>query len=129
MQIRVDVDDHIDSSEELIVRVGGVVEGSLERFQGWVARVHVHLSERRRSGYRHMCCRMEAHAGTLKAITVSHEAITLAEAIHSTSAKLTHAVAEALGGGRSRSRTASAHAEEDEAEADSEEGLGPLRSS
>ena len=68
MQIRVDVDDHIDSSEELMVRVEGVVQGSLDRYQDQVTRVEVHLSQRvpHRPGERDMCCRMEAHAGALE---------------------------------------------------------------
>jgi ribosome-associated translation inhibitor RaiA len=98
MQIRVDVDDHIDGSEELMVRVEGVVEGALDRFQEHIARVAVHLSQlsRREAGDRDMSCRMEAYAGGLKPIEVSHEALTLTEAIHSASAKLERAVQEAF---------------------------------
>jgi ribosome-associated translation inhibitor RaiA len=100
MQIRVDVDEHIDGSEELIVRVEGVVEGSLERYQQQIARVDVYLSQRvpHRHGERDLCCRMEAHAGGLKGIAVSHEAMTLTEAIHAASAKLQRAVHLALQG-------------------------------
>jgi ribosome-associated translation inhibitor RaiA len=98
MQIRVDADDHIDSSEELAIRVEGVVEGSLERYRDRVALVRVHLSRRVRHGpdERDMCCRMEAQAGALKPIVVSHEALTLTEAIHAASAKLERAVHNAL---------------------------------
>src|SRR5579862_3913975 len=90
MQIRVDVDEHIDGSEELLTRVEGVIEGSLDRYQEQIARVEVHLSQRihHRRGAHDMCCRMEAHMEGLKAITVSHEGMTLTEAIHAASAKL-----------------------------------------
>lgn len=98
MQIRVDVDDHIDGSEELMVRVEGVVEGSLDGYQAHVTRVEVHLSRRipHKHGEHDMCCRMEAHAGGHHPISVSHEAMTLTEAIHAASAKLERAVHLAL---------------------------------
>ena len=106
MQIRVDADDHIDSNEELANRIVGVVEGSLERYRDRVVLVRVHLSRlahapgrmHHQSGERDMCCRMEAQAGSLKAIVVTHEAMTLTEAIHAASAKLERAVHDALRG-------------------------------
>ena len=123
MQIRVDVDDHIDGSEELMVRVEGVVEGSLERFQEQVSRVDVHLSQRipHRPGERDMCCRMEAHADGLKVISVLHEALTLTEAIHAASAKLERAVYLAL----VKAKEASAAA--GEVEVPGTDGLGRVR--
>jgi len=122
MQIRVEVDDHIDGSEELMVRVEGVVEGSLDGFQERIARVEVHLSQRtpHRAGDRDMCCRMEAYTGSLKLTEVSHDALTLTEAIHAASAKLERAVHKALDLLRSESTTA---------EEGSPQALGQLRSS
>ena len=98
MQIRVDADDHIDSNAELADRIEGVVEGSLERYRDRVVLVQVHLSRlpHHSSGERDMCCRMEVQAGSLKPIVVSHEALTLTEAIHAASVKLERAVYEAL---------------------------------
>jgi hypothetical protein len=111
MQIRVDADDHIDANAELTDRVEGVVEGSLERFREQVTLVQVHLSRlahapgrmhasggmHHGAGERDMCCRMEAQAvGSLKPIVVTHEALTLTEAIHAASAKLERAVHDAL---------------------------------
>ena len=128
MQIRVDVDDHIDSSEELIIRVEGVVEGSLDRFQERIARVDVHLSQQipHKHGERDMCCRMEAHAGGLRPIAVSHEALTLTEAIHAASAKLERAVYLAFHAARPADTGVAG--EEDEVQGQSD-GLGHLRSS
>jgi sigma 54 modulation/S30EA-like ribosomal protein len=128
MQIRVDVDDHIDGSEELMVRVEGVVQGSLDGYQEQVARVDVHLSQRipHRHGERDMCCRMEAQAGGLSLISVTHEALTLTEAIHAASAKLERAVHLALR--TARSAGAAENAEEDAVPGQAE-GLGHLRSS
>jgi ribosome-associated translation inhibitor RaiA len=110
MQIRVDADDHIDSNEELANRVEGVVEGSLERYRDRVVLVRVHLSRlahapgrmhasgrmHHGAGERDMCCRMEAEAGLPNPIVVTHEAMTLTEAIHAASAKLERAVHDAL---------------------------------
>jgi hypothetical protein len=126
MQVRVDVEDQIDSSEELIVRVEGVVEGSLDRFQGRIARVDVHLAQLRQGGYRRdMSCRMEAYADALSPIEVSHEAVTLTEAIHAASAKLQRAIAGMLG----RAKSKDASAETEDAGARAEDGFGHLRSS
>ncbi len=128
MQVRVDVDDHIDASEELMIRVEGVVEGSLDRFQGRVLRVDVHLSQlsRAQPGHRDMCCRMEAYAGALAPIVATHEAVTLTEAIHAASAKLARAVQAALGRRKEKAATAEPEAQEGGA---AEDELGPLRSS
>ena len=128
MQIRVDVDDHIDGSEELMVRVEGVVEGSLDRYQEQIARVDVHLSQRtpHKHGEFDMCCRMEAHAGGLRPIAVIHEAMTLTEAIHAASAKLERAVHLAFH--ELKARQAGSPAQEDEVQGQTE-GLGHLRSS
>ena len=127
MQIRVDVDDHIDSSEELIIRVEGVVEGSLDRFQDRITRVEVQLSRlnRHQPGEHDVCCRMEAHTGG-KSIAVSHEAVTLTEAIHAASAKLGRAVHAAFS--RLKSKDAEAAAAEDD-ESPAPEGFGRLGSS
>jgi ribosome-associated translation inhibitor RaiA len=125
MQIRVDVDDHIDGSEELMVRVEGVVEGSLDRFQEQISRVDVHLSQRipHRHGERDMCCRMEAHAAGLKLVAVIHEAQTLTEAIHAASAKLERAVRLAL----AKAKDAVAVGAQ-EVEVPGTDGLGRVRS-
>ena len=94
MQIRVDADEHIDSNDELTLRIEGVVEGSLERYVDRVTLVEVHLvrNAQHSMGGRDMCCRMEAHVGGLKPVAVSHDAFTLTEAIHAASAKLERAI-------------------------------------
>jgi hypothetical protein len=128
MQVLVDVDDHIDASEELRIRVEGVVEGSLGRFEGQIARVEVHLAQLSHAPAGHArCCRMEAYAGALTPITVSHEGMTLTEAIHAAAAKLHRAVGAAL-----RQRNATEGATAGDAQEDGrapEEGLGQLPSS
>jgi hypothetical protein len=129
MQIRVDTDDHIDSSEELTIRVQGVVEGSVDRFQDRLSLVEVHLSrlDRYQPEGHDMCCRIEAYAatGTLKPIAVTHEAVTLTEAIHAASAKLGHALHAAFG----QHRPKGAGLSEAEEGAGPSEALGHLKSS
>jgi hypothetical protein len=128
MQIRVDADDHMDSSEELTFRVEGVVQGALDRYQGRVSLVEVHLSRRipHHPGERDMCCRMEAHAGALKPIEVNHEAVTLTEAIHAASAKLERAIHAALG--RRKGKEVAVLGPDEQADP-AAEALGHLRSS
>jgi hypothetical protein len=128
MQIRVHADDHIDSSDELTFRVEGVVQGSLDRYQDRVGLVEVHLSRRipHHTGERDLCCRIEAHGGALKPIEVSHEAMTLTEAIHGASAKLERAIHAALGRRKGKEGAALAV---DEAVDPSADVLGHLRSS
>ena len=94
MQIRVVADEHIDSNDELTLRIEGVVEGSLDRYVDRVTLVEVHLSRHTQHsmGGRDMCCRIEAHVGGLRPIAVSHDAFTLTEAIHAASAKLERAI-------------------------------------
>jgi hypothetical protein len=124
MQIRVHCDEQIDSSEELTIRVEGVVDGALDYYRDRVTLVEVHLGRlvHHQPGERDMCCRMEAHAGTLKPIEVSHQALTLTEAIHATSAKLERAIHAALG--RLKSKEAVAPAAEEGT--DPGAGLGQL---
>ncbi len=75
-----------------------------------------------------MCCRMEAHhaGGGHHPISVSHEAMTLTEAIHAASAKLERAVHLAL---RNPRGTGARRPEENEEMPGQAEGLEHLRSS
>ena len=76
-------------------------------------------------GEHDLCCRMEAHTGG-KPIAVSHEAMTLTEAIHAASAKLGRAVHMAFS--RQKSKDAEAAAAKDDG-GPAPEGLGHLGSS
>ncbi|HEY3786440.1 MAG TPA: HPF/RaiA family ribosome-associated protein [Steroidobacteraceae bacterium] len=84
MHILINSDDQICCDAELMRRIEGVVEGSLERFAGRITRVEVALSDLNSSqvGDHDKCCVMEARLNGLKPVAVSHEAQTLAEAIH-----------------------------------------------
>lgn len=99
MQVLVNSDHHIVGDEELTGRVQGVVEGRLDRFEGRITRVEVHLNDLNGSklGERDKRAMMEARIGGLKPIAVSHEAPTLTEAIHAAADKLERAIEHALG--------------------------------
>jgi len=79
-------------------RVRGVIEGRLEPFEGSITRVEVHLHDLNgsRFGERDKRCTMDARLGGTRSVAVSHEAPTLAEAIHVAADRLERAVELAL---------------------------------
>ncbi|MGH8288926.1 MAG: HPF/RaiA family ribosome-associated protein [Steroidobacteraceae bacterium] len=97
MQVLVN-SDHL-GGEDLTERVQGVVEGRLDRFDGRITRVEVHLNDLNSSklGERDKRCLMEARVGGLKPIAVSHEAATITEAIHVAADKLERALDHTFG--------------------------------
>lgn len=99
MQVLVNSDNHIVAGEGLTERVQGVVEGRLERFDGRITRVEVHLNDLNsiKLGERDKRCTMEARVGGMRPIAATHEAATLTEAIHVAADKLERAVEHALG--------------------------------
>lgn len=99
MQVLVNSNHTIHGGEDLTERVQGVVEGRLDRFEGRITRVEVHLNDLNGSklGERDKRCMMEARIGGMKPIAVSHEAPTLTEAIHAAADKLERAIEHALG--------------------------------
>jgi ribosome-associated translation inhibitor RaiA len=99
MQVLVNSDHHIVGGEDLMERVQGVVEGRLDRFEGRITRVEVHLNDLNGSklGERDKRCMMEARIGGMKPIAVSHEAPTVTEAIHAAADKLERAIEHTLG--------------------------------
>ena len=99
MQVLVNSDHHIHGGEDLSARVEGVVRGALERFEERVTRVEVHLNDlnSHKAGDRDKRCLMEARVAGLKPIAASHEAPTMAEAIHGAADKLERALDHTLG--------------------------------
>jgi ribosome-associated translation inhibitor RaiA len=98
MQVLVNCDDPICCDENLFQRVEGVIAGTLERFSSRVSRVEAHLSDV--SGVKHTnrdkICSLEAWVTGGEPVTASHEAATLAEAIHDAADKLERLVARAI---------------------------------
>jgi len=95
MQILVSSDGHVCCDDELIRRLEGVVEGTLDRFGDRITGVDVHLGDlgTHNPVDRDKSCRLEARLGSAQPVRVSHEAGTLTEAIHGAADKLRRAVA------------------------------------
>lgn len=98
MQVLVNFDDPVCGDEELIRRVEGVIEGTLERFGEHVFRVEVHLSDLNsdRPGDRDKICSLEARMAGTASVTAKHDAPTLTEAIHVATGMLERLVGQAL---------------------------------
>lgn len=97
MQVLVNCDDPICCEEELIRRVEGVLEGTLEEFRDRVLRVEARLSDLHgpKPGERDKICALEARiAGST--VVASHEAATLAEAIHDAADKLKRLIVQEI---------------------------------
>src|SRR5579872_1056299 len=94
MQILVTTDEGICCDDELVRRVEGVIQGTLERFGSRISQLEVHLTDlnSEKMGEADKGCRMEARLDGLK-LEVSHRAPTLAAAIHDAADKLRRLVA------------------------------------
>jgi hypothetical protein len=98
MQVLVNCDDPICCDENLFQRVEGVIAGTLERFSSRVSRVEAHLSDVSdvKPGNRDKVCRLEAWVTGGAPVVASHEAATLAEAIHDAADRLERLIARAI---------------------------------
>jgi hypothetical protein len=97
MQVLVQCDDQICSSEELFQRVEGVIAGTLEHFGGRICHVEAHLRDlNRKAGDRDKVCSLEARLAGGVSVLASHEALTLSEAIHDAADKLKRLVGREL---------------------------------
>ncbi len=98
MQVLVNCDDHICCDEELIRRVEGVIEGTLQRFSDRLFRVEVRLRDlsSERPGDRDKVCSLEARMMGAHAVVAEHDAPTLTEAIHVAAGKLERLVGQRL---------------------------------
>jgi len=71
--------------------VEAVVEGTLSRFNDWLTRVEVHLSDENsiaKTGDEDKRCVMEARPAGSQPISVSHQGATLAQALGGAAKKL-----------------------------------------
>jgi ribosome-associated translation inhibitor RaiA len=98
MQVLVNCDDPICCDENLFQRVEGVIAGMLERFSSRVARVEAHLTDVSgiKPGYRDKVCSLHAWVTGAAPVVASHEAATLAEAIHGAADKLERLIAREI---------------------------------
>jgi ribosome-associated translation inhibitor RaiA len=90
MQVQVHTNHVVHDVEALVSHVEGVVTAALERFNGQITRVEVHLSDvsHHKPGEHDKHCMMEARPAGHQPVAVSHEAGTWEEAIHRAAEKL-----------------------------------------
>ncbi|WP_166365443.1 HPF/RaiA family ribosome-associated protein [Pseudomonas akapageensis] len=108
MQIQVNSDNHIQSSNRLEEWVRTTVETALERYEEDLTRIEVHLRDENgdKPGPHDMRCQMEARPKGHQPISVTHKAASLEQAIDGAATKLEHAL-EHLFGRLRRSKHAS----------------------
>ncbi|MEO8181866.1 MAG: HPF/RaiA family ribosome-associated protein [Deltaproteobacteria bacterium] len=99
MQIQVNTDSSIESSEKLIAHVQSVVEATLDRFNQRVTRVEVHLSDENKAkgGHDDQRCLLEARLAGRLPTAVTHRAETLHEAVAGAAEKLKRSLESTLG--------------------------------
>ena len=98
MHIQVNSDKNIEAREELATRVEAVIEEALSRFSDQITRVEVHLSHQNggKSGHDDRRCMMEARLEGRQPIAVTHQAMTLDQAIHGAADRLQRSLESSL---------------------------------
>jgi hypothetical protein len=98
MQVLVNCDDGVLCDADLMLRIEGVITGTLDRFSDRVFRVEAHLVDLGSSqpGDRNMICRLEARIAGATSVVARHAATTLAEAIHYAADQLERFVAREI---------------------------------
>ena len=90
MQIQINTDDNIASSEALTAQVSTTVENALSRVSDHVTRVEVHLSDENgdKGGQNDKRCMIEARLEGRQPIAVTDHAATVDKAVHDAAHKL-----------------------------------------
>ncbi|RMQ50682.1 putative Ribosomal subunit interface protein [Pseudomonas cichorii] len=104
MQIQVNSDNHIESSIRLEEWVRTTIESTLERYDEYVTRVEVHLSDENgdKPGPHDIRCQIEARPKGHQPISVTQKADTVDQAVDGAAVKLDHALEHLLGKLRSK---------------------------
>jgi len=99
MQVLVNSDRHITSSESVSERVESIVLDAIERYADRITRVEAHLSDVNgpKHGDRDKRCMLEAHIAGAAPVAVTNQAPTLLEAIEGASDKLERALEHTFG--------------------------------
>jgi ribosome-associated translation inhibitor RaiA len=100
MYIQINTDNNIEGSEILIDLISGKVESALSRFSDHITQVNVHLSDEnsdKKVGHDAMRCMIEVRLEGLQPIAVTHQAVTLVQAIDGAAAKLSGLIESTLG--------------------------------
>lgn len=100
MIIQVNTDSNINGNKELAQQIKTVVRNSLERFDGQITRVEVHLSDEnsdKKFGTEDKRCLLEARLARLHPLAVSHHAATMELAVDGAVNKLMRSIDATLG--------------------------------
>ena len=99
MLIEIRTDSNIEGGEKLTDHLKGVVQSALERFDGRIRRVDVHLSDAisNKRGHGDKCCMMEARLDGREPVAVTQHATTVEQAIHDAVHTLKRSIESALG--------------------------------
>ncbi len=107
MQIQINTDHNIEGHEALAHQVSGVVESSLSKVSDHITRVEVHLSDEnsdKKGGNDDIRCMIEARLEGRQPISVTHQAMTLDEAVDGAADKLIRMIESTLGRLRDQER-------------------------
>ncbi len=99
MQIQINTDKNIESSERLIEHFTETLNSTLGRFDEQITRLEVHLSDDNgpKGGTEDKKCVLEARLKGLNPIAVTSHADTLHKAVKAASEKLIHSMEKAIG--------------------------------
>lgn len=100
MRIQVNTDRHISATSELIDSVSSMIEHTLERFNGDITRIEVHLSDEnghKQDGSADIRCLMEARLQGRQPVAVTHQAVTVDQAADGAAEKLSRLISSTLG--------------------------------
>jgi hypothetical protein len=104
MQIQINTDRNIEGHEALAAQVTGIVESALSRISDRITRLELHLSDEdsHKSGQEDKRCVIEARLEGRQPIAVTHQAVTLDQAVGGAAGKLARLIESTLGRLRDR---------------------------
>ncbi|MDC8783897.1 HPF/RaiA family ribosome-associated protein [Roseateles koreensis] len=99
MQFQLNTDEHIQGTEQLAAWVETELKGKLTRFRDQLTRIEAHMSDANgvRVGDHDKRCKLEARMAGLQPVVVSHDAGTVADALHGAADKLLRALDSTVG--------------------------------
>jgi hypothetical protein len=99
MQVQINTDRNIEGNEALAAQVTGIVESALGRISDHITRLEVHLSDEdsHKSGQEDKRCMLEARLEGRQPIAVTHQAVTLDQAVDGAAGKLARLIESTLG--------------------------------
>jgi len=100
MHVQINTDSNIEGDNALTQQVEAVVRGALDRFSERITRVDVYLSDEnsdKKFGIDDMRCLLEASLVGLQPTVVSHQAVTVEQAVDGAAGKLKRSLETTFG--------------------------------